>query len=354
MPAQTVLPRWRGFMLPDMIYPDLRGDWHEEDFQWIREFGFDYIAVPVNYKLLWEKDDLHRFHRPGLEKLDRGIELCRRHGLHMCLNLYNAPGWDTATHEWGGKEWRGSGSNLFKDQGSLDTFCFQWTTVAERYREVPTKELSFHLLNEPPEVETSTIFSPAAPTVSGNMMSLEDYDRVHRALAAAVRKGDPTADRVILCDGLNYGFSPRPELADLGIAQCCRGFWPHTVSHYQAWGAIAEPYPEAVWPNCVERDGQVWNRQTLEEHYRSWAELAEKGVGVLAFEIGAYNKTPHQIALAWLRDVLDILTRLNIGYVVWTFRGSFGIMDSGREDVEYEDFHGHGLDRKMLSLLQEF
>ncbi len=186
------------------------------------------------------------------------------------------------------------------------------------------------------------------------MMSLEDYDRVHRALAAAVRKGDPSADRVILCDGYEYGFYPRPELLDLGIGQGCRGFWPHTVSHYQAWGAIAEPYPEAVWPNCVERDGQVWNRQTLEEHYRSWAELAEKGVGVLSFEIGAYNKTPHQIALAWLRDMLDIHTRHNIGYVVWTFRGSFGIMDSGREDVEYEDFHGHGLDRKMLSLLQEF
>jgi endoglucanase len=34
--------------------------------------------------------------------------------------------------------------------------------------------------------------------------------------------------------------------------------------------------------------------------------------------------------------------------------GSFGIMDSGRKDVAYEDFHGHKLDRKMLDILQRY
>jgi len=58
--------------------------------------------------------------------------------------------------------------------------------------------------------------------------------------------------------------------------------------------------------------------------------------------------------LAWLRDVLEILTSHNIGWAIWNFRGSFGIIDSGREDVQYEDFHGHKLDRKLLALLQEF
>jgi hypothetical protein len=51
---------------------------------------------------------------------------------------------------------------------------------------------------------------------------------------------------------------------------------------------------------------------------------------------------------------LEILTGLGIGLAVWNFRGSFGIMDSGWRDVEYEDFHGHKLDRKYLDLLQEF
>jgi endoglucanase len=39
---------------------------------------------------------------------------------------------------------------------------------------------------------------------------------------------------------------------------------------------------------------------------------------------------------------------------LWEFRGSFGILDSQRQDVAYEDWHGHKLDREFLKLLQEF
>jgi hypothetical protein len=42
----------------------------------------------------------------------------------------------------------------------------------------------------------------------------------------------------------------------------------------------------------------------------------------------------------------------NWGWALWCFRGSFGILDSGRGDVSYENFHGHPLDREMLTLLQ--
>ncbi len=38
----------------------------------------------------------------------------------------------------------------------------------------------------------------------------------------------------------------------------------------------------------------------------------------------------------------------------WNFRSSFGILDSQRADVQYEDFHGHQLDRQMLDLLQKY
>ena len=52
--------------------------------------------------------------------------------------------------------------------------------------------------------------------------------------------------------------------------------------------------------------------------------------------------------------MLGILTALGIGYAIWNLRGSFGILDSGRADVAYEEWHGHQLDRQMLALLQEF
>jgi len=43
-----------------------------------------------------------------------------------------------------------------------------------------------------------------------------------------------------------------------------------------------------------------------------------------------------------------------LGWALWNFRGSFGIMDSDRRDVVYENWRGHKLDRKMLELLQRY
>jgi endoglucanase len=56
--------------------------------------------------------------------------------------------------------------------------------------------------------------------------------------------------------------------------------------------------------------------------------------------------------LAWLGDWLDVWRELGWGWAMWNFRGSFGILDSEREDVAYEDWNGHRLDRAMLDLLQ--
>ncbi|MFW5742280.1 MAG: endoglucanase, partial [Spirochaetota bacterium] len=71
-------------------------------------------------------------------------------------------------------------------------------------------------------------------------------------------------------------------------------------------------------------------------------------------EAGAFNRTPHGVVLAWFEDVLQILTPRNIGYALWNFRGPFGILDSDRHDVEYEEWYGHELDRDYLSLLQRY
>ena len=63
--------------------------------------------------------------------------------------------------------------------------------------------------------------------------------------------------------------------------------------------------------------------------------------------------TPHEVFLAWFRDVLEILGGHGIGYALWCFRGEFGILDSERKDVAYKSWHGHKLDERLLKLLQE-
>ena len=74
--------------------------------------------------------------------------------------------------------------------------------------------------------------------------------------------------------------------------------------------------------------------------------------GVHVGEWGVYNRTPHDVTLAFMRDYLALWREVGWGWALWNFRGSFGVLDSGRADVAYEDYKGHKLDRKMLELLR--
>ncbi len=71
-------------------------------------------------------------------------------------------------------------------------------------------------------------------------------------------------------------------------------------------------------------------------------------------EFGCRTDTPHDVALAWMEHCLELWKSKNLGWALWNLRGPFGILDSGRADVEYEDFNGHKLDRRMLELLRRY
>jgi endoglucanase len=331
MAQQTQLPRWRGFNLLDMFTTKSSGNFEENDFRWMAEWGFDFARIPACYTLWIEDDDVYRLNEPMLAKIDRVITLGQNYGIHISFNFHRGPGYSVNRE-------RAEPFDLWKDQEALDAFVFHWETLTKRYKGIPSEQLSFDLINEPPN-----------PGSDG--MTRGDHARVVRATVAAIRGIDP--DRLIIADGLGYGRLPMPELADLGIAQSCRAYEPMGVSHYKASWVNGEDWPVPQWPGGWHY-GASWDRADLEAAYAPWAELAAQGVGVHCGEGGTFNQTPHDVVLAWFRDVLEILTAHNIGYALWNFRGAFGILDSGRTDVDYEDWHGHQLDRALLELLQAF
>ena len=86
--------------------------------------------------------------------------------------------------------------------------------------------------------------------------------------------------------------------------------------------------------------------------YRDNVELAkENNIAFMVQEFGVYNKTPYPVTLAFLSDLMDFFNDNGIGWAMWNFDGSFGILNSGRNDCPYETFHGNQLDRGMLDIL---
>ncbi len=335
------LPRWRGFNLLEKFVAkpspqaaaggSSNPPFSEKDFEWIAGWGFDFVRLPMSYHCWSGPDRWREMDEAQLVHIDQAIELGRRCGVHVCLNLHRAPGYCVNPPA--------EPRNLWRDADALDAFCHQWRSFARRYRGIASRHVSFDLVNEP----------PAAEEARG--LSRGDHERVIRAAVAAIRQED--GERQIIIDGLSWGNEAVPEVADLGIAQSCRGYSPMGISHYQASWVGGEKFPPPAWPGGADWH-ETWDRRRLERQYEPWGDLIERGVGVHCGECGSFNRTPHAVFLAWFRDVLEILTARGIGYALWNFRGAFGVMDSGRTDVECEDWHGHALDRKLLSLLQEF
>jgi Cellulase (glycosyl hydrolase family 5) len=470
------LPRWRGFNLLENFLRDGHGPYREEDFVAIGEWGFNFVRLPLDYRIWTQPGDWRRIDDQALKVIDQAVDWGGKYQVHVCLNFHRAPGYTVAKPA--------ETASLWTDDEARDVCALHWRTFAKRYAGIPSARLSFNLLNEPPAL---------APEV---------YYGVVKALVEAIRAEDPA--RLIIADGRNFGSEPTVELANLGIAQAARGYAPTEISHYEAnWmnnprlqGANKPwwPYPrfhgllfgpehqgktgaltfagpidegtvlrvkvdrvsreaqlsikadgrevfahafkpaagEGEWKESkfmeewqiyqatYDRDYRVtlpkaallelrlnagdwlsfseigftppgqppaqeismgatpnWDAQPQRFEYapgdparpfttpdcldaawlrekvvQPWLNVQTRGIGVIVGECGAFNRTPHAVVLRWMEDMLGAWKEHGIGWALWNFRGGFGVLDSDRRDVAYEDWRGHKLDRAMLQLLQ--
>lgn len=465
--------RWRGFNLLEKFTLRQNAPYRETDFQWIAEFGFNFVRLPIDYRCYTEGGDWLSFKEDVLREIDAAVAYGRRHGIHVCLNLHRAPGFCINPPA--------EPKDLWKDAEAQDAFVAHWVMFARRYRHIAPGHLSFNLLNEP------------------TRNTRESYLAVNARAIRAIHAEDP--QRPIVIDGNHVGREPTPEFVRLpNVIQATRGYHPGTISHYRAgWVKGSDAWPVPVWPPTsripgrlygpskpelqsplvlrgtfpagteialpihqlsskatvqARADGTVvaetlyeprsqpgrwkplppdsgwtyhepasplaftvrlpaaarevaienvagdwlvfrelalqfpsgprhawkadpdWGRrqeafaiaadgtlhpppgipadQTLAHYLAPWVSIAAEGEQVFVGEWGCFNRTPHPVALAWMRSWLERWRAANFGWALWNFRGAFGVLDSGRTDVAYEEWRGHQLDRAMLQLLQDY
>lgn len=328
--ARKAASRWRGFNLLNYFTAGYTEPFREEEFQWIHDWGFNFVRIPLSYWNWSEPGQYYDMKEEVLQDIDRCVRWGRKYHIHVCLNLHRAPGYCVNPPA--------EPENIFRDETALAGCEYQWKVLAKRYAKEGNKYLSFNLLNEVANVTP------------------EDYERVVRRLVGAIRSVSP--QRTIMIDGLDWGGRPLMLVDDLdGIVQCGRGYQPMVISHYEASWVFKDPMwisrDKLTWPL---RDGdQTYDKEWIcQQLHHAWNPMLQRHRHALFIgEFGAHNRTPHAATLAWLRDQLALFREMNVGWALWNLRGSFGILDSNRDDVSYEDFHGHKLDRKMLNVLLE-
>jgi len=320
------LPRWRGFNLLNKFMADGQTPFDERDFADIAELGFDFVRLPLDYRSWTDADTPKTLKEPVLKQIDQAVEFGRKHGIHVQINFHRAPGFTVAKPA--------EPKSIWSDSDILDVCASQWAAFAARYQGHPNNEVSFNLFNEPDD-----------------KVKPEDHRRVVEHVAGAIRERDPK--RLIVCDGRAWGTLPPTELLGLDVAAALHDYNPMALTHYKAsWANWDESWPEPIWPLKLKTGKYVVRATIARELIKPFQDLEAKGVGVMVGEFGCHNQTPHRYVLSWLNDTLAEFKKAGFGWALWNFTGSFGVCDSGRFDVAYDDWHGRKLDRGMLELLQ--
>jgi len=295
----------------------------------LAKHGFNFARLACDYRF-WTRDfDYLHPVESAFKHIDGYLEACKERKIHLSLNMHRVPGYcinrpDLERH------------NLWTDKEPQDGFVFQWETFARRYRGVSAADLSFDLVNEPPDIGQYG-------------MTRDIHEALIRRVVARIQIADP--GRPIVIDGLEGGNVAMPELADLNLIHSTRGYQPMPVSHQGAswwggWRGHPPVYPGGDWW------GKLWDREVLHEYYAPWRDIAARGRVVHVGEFGCYNRTPNDVALNWLGDLFSLWREYGWGWAMWNFGGPFGIVLHGREGARMEMIDGYEVDRDLLEMMK--
>ena len=221
--APECLPRWRGFNLLNYFMEHRQYPYEERVFQAIADFGFNFVRIPLDYRCWIEEGDWNQINSEKIDTILRVLEFGEKYSIHVMLNFHRAPGYTVA--------WPQEKKSLWTDPEARDICCRHWSEFARRCQGVPNSHLSFNLFNEPRTGNEEE-------TLPATIQVIE-----------AIRAEDP--NRLICCDGIEWGRRPIPGLIPYKVAQATRGYDPMDITHYQADWVDSKGYREPGWPLMI-------------------------------------------------------------------------------------------------------
>jgi hypothetical protein len=301
----------------------------ERALDFLASQGFNFARLACDYRFWTANCDYLHPIESAFEHIDGYLEACGQRNIHFSLNMHRVPGYCINRPEI-------EKHNLWLDQEAQDGIVFQWETFTRRYLGVSGDQLSFDLINEPPDIGQYG-------------MTRDIHEALIRRIVSGIKAIDP--NRPVVIDGLEGGNVAMPELLDLDVIHSTRGYQPMPVSHHGAgwwsdWKGHDPVYPGGDWW------GKSWDRATLNEHYTPWRAIADTGRQVHIGEFGCYNQTENEVALRWFADLFSLWREYGWGWGLWNFEGAFGIVDHGRPGARIEKVEGYDVDIDLLELMK--
>jgi endoglucanase len=237
-----------------------------DDIRFIASTGSNTIRLPFNYKSFTDEDYMGLTSaQDGFARIDSVVGWCREFGLHLILDMHDAPGGQTGDNidDSYGYPW------LFFSEGCQNQFCSIWKLIARHYADEPVV-LGYELLNEP----IATYFTDKEE-INKHLLPL--YQRATEEIRAI------DANHIILWGGAQWNSAFAPLSAD--------------------------KYPANVMFTCHRYGGEA-TKAAIGDFI---AFRDKTGLPMYMGELG-HNTDK------WMSDFVSVLDGNNIGWTFWPYK----------------------------------
>jgi len=290
-----------------------------EDIALIKSMGFDHVRLSVDPQPMMASRRPEEIPAEYLGYLDAAVKMILDRGLAVVIDLH--PDGEFKTR-------------LAKDDGFVQEFSDFWRVLARHYSIWDAERVFFEILNEP------------------EMSDRYRWSGVQAKLAAAIREGAP--QHTMIAAGARWSDDDDlvfiEPLRDPDVIYNFHFYEPHIFTHQGAtWSSyfwhwvkglhypsspesaakVAASVPDTVDRLAVIRYGaDHWDAARIDAEIIQVSEWArQRGVPVVCNEFGVYREyADPQDRAAWIRDVRTALERHGMGWTMWDYSGSFGVV----------------------------
>jgi endoglucanase len=318
------LPYW--FWYPPQTIEEIEAYYTVADLEFIREQGFTFVRMPIDLTFVMDENSQDLLWIEHVALVDRAIQKIMAADLAVIVDLHSTSPTDADNANYSG---------ALEDPAFFQTFKAFWRSFATYLSAFDPNYVILEPMNEPVFEADPSAWVP---------LQVELVD--------TVRKAAP--EHTIIATGALWSnidtLLQLEPLDDPNIIYNFHFYDPFVFTHQGAeWSSDDVkplrnvPYPsspeaiesaELTYEDALARQrleeygAASFNAETMADLIRPVAEWAEAhGVPVICGEFGTYKLyAPADARAQWVNDVRTTLESFGIGWSMWEYDGSFGMV----------------------------
>jgi len=264
----------------------LRHFLNESDFEFLKSIGVNVVRLPINYHHLEKDEKPFEYIEEGFEKIDRVVEMAKKWGIYVILDLHVAPGFQN-------NGWHCDNSIgvplLWKHPHFQERTLKLWEAIAARYANEPAVA-GYDMLNE-----------PSAPTPN-------HLSNFYRRLIESIREKDQNHIIFLESDVVLRKFKGFDDFDSSNLAYSSHNYLDMTLGGRSYPGYMRDKW---IDKNAIEEEFIRTNDWVLKNNLAGW-------VGEFGAIFDGTVKDMHKINA--LSDQIDVFEKHEHSWTIWTYK----------------------------------